>query len=131
MKAHEKLEMLKAVLAVAAADGRISASERGVYEALAARVGIGRVSLDAMVMRMAGDPVARHDLFELAMSDPAQAFELLVATARIDGRISDEERELLAHVAAALGIEGERFKTVYQAGIARADAIRKRSRKRD
>ena len=51
--------------------------------------------------------------------------ELLVGQARIDGEISDEERSVLVRIASSLGITGDDFQTVYQAGIQRADKIRK------
>lgn len=126
MKPYEQAELLKAVLALAAADGKITRSERGVYEALARRIGVGTVSLNAMVERACREPSAREELFGVGMSDPEHALELLVATARIDGEISEEERELLVHIASALGIEIDRFADVYKSGIARADTLRKR-----
>lgn len=53
------------------------------------------------------------------------ALELLVAQARIDGQISDEERSLLVRIAGSLKITGEDFSAVYEAGIRRADEIRR------
>ena len=56
------------------------------------------------------------------------AFELLVAQARIDGEISNEERSVLVRVASSLGITGNEFEAIYGAGIKRADNIRKSRR---
>jgi tellurite resistance protein len=53
------------------------------------------------------------------------ALELLVAEARIDGEICDEERSLLVRIAGCLDITGNAFQTVYESGIERADRIRK------
>ena len=65
---------------------------------------------------------------DLVIRSPHQArlaLELLVAEARLDGDITCEERELLFHLATRLGIEGDVFQTVYEAGLARADRLRK------
>lgn len=53
------------------------------------------------------------------------ALELLVAQARIDGQITEPERDILVRIATRLKIVGEEFKSIYQAGINRADKIRK------
>lgn len=122
----EKLELLKAALAVAAADGQMRRSERGVIEGLAARVGVGQASLDAMMVSAErGDSLA----YDIVMKSPKSAriaLELLVGEARIDGEIAQKERALLAWIASKLGIKGDDFENVYKAGIRRADAIRKR-----
>lgn len=123
----EKLDLLKAALAVAAADGEFKPSEMGVVLGLAARVGVGKASLDAMMAAAKrGDSLASN----IVMQSPESArtaLELLVAEARIDGEITEKERGLLAWLATRLGIKGEEFQAIYAAGIARADAVRKRA----
>ena len=52
------------------------------------------------------------------------ALELLVAQARIDGDICDEERSLLVRIATTLNLSTDEFQGIYEAGIARADALR-------
>ena len=123
MKPYEQAELLKAVLALAAVDGKIARAERGVFESLAARIGVGRVSLDAMIEKARREPAGRDELFELTTSDPAHAFKLLVATARIDGEITDTERELLLVIASALGISGDRFAELHREAIDQADQL--------
>ena len=122
----EKLELVKAALAVAAADGEIRRSEMGVVEGLAARVGLGRASLDAMTAAAErGDSIACSIV--MGSEETARtALELLVAEARIDGEITEKERGLIAWIGTRLGIKGDAFQSVYKAGIARADAVRKR-----
>jgi len=124
MKDIEKLELLKAALAVAVADGQLKRSEMGVVMGLAARVGLGEASLQAMIEAAKRDPgFADHML--VGSGDSAKAaFELLVAEARIDGAISEEERALLMRLAQRLQITGDEFTEIYKAGIARADKIR-------
>jgi tellurite resistance protein len=118
--------LIRAVIAVAVADGRVRSSEKGVIEALANRVGVGRVSLSAMIDRAKRDPSFRDEVFRLATADPARALKILVSTARIDGEISTEERELLVALAQGLGVTGPRFEQVYQEGIQAADEVRRR-----
>lgn len=122
---HEQVELLKAAIVLAAADQVISPSERGLLTALAGRIGVGKVSLDAMIERALSDPAAREELFRRTMSDPEKAMELLVATARLDGEVADAEREVLAQIMQKLGISVERFADLYERGMQRADALRK------
>jgi tellurite resistance protein len=120
----EKLELLRAAVAVAAADGEILRCEKGVLEGLAARVGVGRASFEAMVSAAVGGERPVPDVLIRSPEKARIALELLVAQARLDGEISDEERELLFHLATRLGITGDDFQTVYQAGLTRADRLR-------
>lgn len=123
-KPMEDMEVLKATMAVAVADGRLQRSEMGVLQGLAARVGLGSVSFEAML-----EAARTEDDFAdvlIGSRDKARtAVELLVATARIDGIISDEERKVIVRVAMTLGITGDEFEQIYLAGIKRADEIRR------
>jgi tellurite resistance protein len=83
------------------------------------------VSLDAMIEKARREPAAKDELFQLTTSAPAHAFKLLVATARIDGEITDAERELLVVIASVLGITGDRFATLYREAIDQADQLRR------
>jgi tellurite resistance protein len=124
MQGIEAQELLKAVLAVAVADGELRRSERGVIEGLATRVGLGRASLDAMIetAEQAG-PIGGSLLFK-SKEQACRALELLVATARIDGDISDEERAVIVRIATSLNLDSDEFRSVYEAGIERADKLR-------
>ncbi len=121
----EDLELLKAALAVAMADGELRRSEKGVVEGLAERIGIGRVSFEAMLEAAEKDDSIADNILLRSKEKARSAFELLVAQARIDGEISDDERSLLVRIATSLGITGTDFETVYLAGVKRADRIRK------
>lgn len=125
MGAIEDLELLKAALAVAMADGELRRSEKGVVEGLAERIGIGRVSFEAMLEAAEKDDSIADNILLRSKEKARSAFELLVAQARIDGEISDDERSLLVRIATSLGITGTDFETVYLAGVKRADRIRK------
>ena len=125
MGAIEDLELLKAALALAMADGELRRSEKGVVEGLAERIGIGRVSFEAMLEAAEKDDSIADNILLRSKEKAHSAFELLVAQARIDGEISDDERSLLVRIATSLGITGTDFETVYLAGVKRADRIRK------
>ena len=125
MNQLEKMDLLKAALAVAMADGILTRSEKGVVEGLAKRVGVGSASLEAMMETAARDDSIADDILIKDKATAHTAFELLVAQARIDGEISLSERELLVRIAKSLKISDVDFPVVYHAGIQRADELRK------
>ena len=122
----EDMELLKATLAVAAADGELLRSEMGVVEGLANRVGLGKVSLEAMVEAARTDKSFADNILIRSKDKARAALQLLVGVARIDGLISDEERKVIVRIAGGLGITGDEFERIYLAGIAQADEIRRR-----
>jgi len=126
MPLDEDLELLNAVLALALADGKLTRGEQGIIQGLAGRIGVGQVSLDAMVERAKTDP----DMYkELSIADSRKArlaMSLLVAQARVDGEISDEERGMLVKIAMRLGIDTGEFGQIYETAIHKADDLRRR-----
>jgi uncharacterized tellurite resistance protein B-like protein len=125
MATMEDLELLKAVLAVAVADGELRRSEMGIIKGLAERVGIGRVSLDAMMAEAESNPAAADNILIHNPDKARQGLEMLVAQARLDGVIDKKERAVLVRIALSMNITGEDFQQIYTAGIKRADALRK------
>ena len=124
MRNIEELELLKAALAVAVADGEIRRSEMGVVEGLAMRLGVGRASLDAMLEAAQKDDSTTDNILIRSKERAQRALELLVAQARIDGEITAEERSVIVRIATSLNLAGDEFQSVYEAGIARADKLR-------
>ncbi len=124
----EDLELLKATMAVAVADGQLLPAEMGVVKGLAERIGVGTVSFEAMLDTARQDKSFADNILIQSKAKARSALELLVGLARIDGLISDEERAVIVRVATSLGITGDEFERIYLAGIARADKLR-RSRK--
>ncbi len=121
----ENAELLRAAIAMAVADGKISRSEMGVVEGLAQRAGIGAVTIEAMFEAAANDETFADNLLLQPKDRAVKAVELLVGLARIDGEISSEERELLVRIAASLDVVDNEFRQAYEAGIKRADDLRK------
>ncbi len=124
----EDLELLKATMAVAVADGQLLPAEMGVVQGLAERIVVGTVSFEAMLDTARQDKSFADNILIQSKAKARSALELLVGLARIDGLISDEERAVIVRVATSLGITGDEFERIYLAGIARADKLR-RSRK--
>ena len=71
------LELLKAALAVAVADGEIRRSQKGVVEGLAQRVGVGRASLQAMTEAAEHDDSIADNILIGSPDKARAAFELL------------------------------------------------------
>ena len=124
MDQMEQMDLLKAALAVAMADGVLTRSEKGVVEGLAAKIGVGKASLEAMLDAAKEDKSIADSILIKDKVKAHTAFELLVAQARIDGDISSQERELLVRVAKSLNIADEDFPVIYTAGLNRADQLR-------
>jgi tellurite resistance protein len=125
MKDREQTDLLRAALALAYADEKLTRSEKGVIDGLAARVGVKGAALQSMIEEARRNDFITDRLYIRSREEAEQAFELLVAQARIDGEISEEERSLLVRIATSLGIRDDDFERVYSAGIARADHLRR------
>ena len=128
MEPMEDLELLKAALAVAVADGELLRSEMGVIEGLVKRVGLEPAAFEAMLEAARQDKSFADDILIRSKEKARSALELLVGLARIDGLISDEERKVIGRIAGSLGIAGDEFEKIYLAGIKRADEIRRSRR---
>jgi uncharacterized tellurite resistance protein B-like protein len=125
MKDMEKLELLKAALEVAVADGKLASEEVGFIQALAGKAGVGTESLKAMVERVQKQGNLEENILISSPRSARMAVELLVAEARIDGEITDAEREILVRIATSLKVTGDEFQQLYSAGLSRADRLRK------
>jgi tellurite resistance protein len=125
----ETMEILRGVLAVAVADGEIRRSEKGVMKGLAARLGIDRAWLDEMIRYAEEGASVESSMFRRILSDPTRAMRLMVATAAVDGDISDQERSVLVDISLKIGLAPGKFGEVFAEGMAAAERLR-RDRKR-
>ncbi len=123
MSSAENLELLKASLAMAVVDGKITGHERALIKALATKAGVGEASLNAMIDLAQNQPAQHDELFASAIKEPEKAMQLLVASATLDGHISEEERNMLVDVSIALGIPAAKFSEIFQAGMASAKRV--------
>jgi ubiquitin-protein ligase/tellurite resistance protein len=122
----DEVELLKALVVLAAADGVIHRRERALLDRLAKRVGVSATSLDAAIEKAMQDPTRHKHLFRKVVSRPVPAMELLVAAAQIDGRIDEAEKQVLASCMKKLEIPHEQLSEICKRGIARAKALRKK-----
>lgn len=122
----ENAELLRAAIAMAVADGKISRSEMGVVEGLAQRAGVGPATIEAMFDAAANDEGFADNLLLQPKDRAIKAVELLVGLARIDGEISPEERDLLVRIATSVDVIDDNFRKAYEAGIKRADDLRRK-----
>lgn len=126
MASMEDLELLRAAMAVALADGELRRSEMGVLKGLADRTGIGRISFEAMLGAAEADPAFADKILIHSPDKARQAVEVLVAEACLDGEVSPQERTVIQHIARQLKITDEELADLYEAGVRRAAALRKR-----
>jgi hypothetical protein len=63
----------------------------------------------------------------MSKGEPARrALELLVAQAKLDGDVTEDERSVLVRIATDLGVHDDEFQEVYRRGVERAVEIRRR-----
>ncbi len=128
MPDQANLQLLEAVFAVATADDVLTKAEEAVFNKLAERVGANSMAIWRIKTRLNTEPEAREQLFSQEVPDPYAAMKLLVATARIDGEISAEERNLLENISSKLKLTGNDFLRAYDDGITAADNVRRRKK---
>jgi len=123
---EEDLELLRAAIAVALADGEMRRSEMGVIKGLAERTGVGQVSFEAMLKVAEQTPSFADNILIYAPDKARRAIEMLVAEAALDGNISPPERAIIERIAGQLKIAAVEFEDAWTAGTRLADTLRKR-----
>lgn len=123
MKAESIDRLMKAVLAMALADGAIADDERALIRKVQARLGVGDEQLRKVIaeFRQAKSPDA---LLPRQSEDRHQAMLLMVVTAAIDGQIDTREQALLDKVAGRLGFDHAEFQDIFDEGVATANRLR-------
>jgi tellurite resistance protein len=124
MDLAERQEVLRGVLAVALADGKIAASERGVIEGLARKVGVSLGSVENLMEQARAGLALESTMFRRLIRDPERAMKLLVGTAAIDGNISEQERSVLVDLSFKVGLPRGRFGIVFEEGMTLAQQLR-------
>ncbi len=104
----EQVEILRAACCIAGLD-KVNDVEHSVLQRIATHAGVGGASLDAMIHRAENDPNYRNELLSLATSDVDQTFKVLLSIAMADGKLSDQEQDLLFNFAEKLNISRARF----------------------
>lgn len=114
MNPIQKVELLRAACCVAAADGEISDDEIRLLERLAAEVGVGKASFEAMMARALRDPDFCNTQFTIFNDHRADCMAALVEIAISNGIISAEEVSVLETLAKNLKVPSDVFSEVIQ-----------------
>lgn len=122
---REQADVLRAVVGLAVADRYIAPSEGGLLTTLASRFGVTQATLDRLIEQARSDPDFQAGALQCAHGNPESTLELLVAAARLDGEVADEERMLLERFGRQLDVSAERFSRIYLRGVKRADELRR------
>lgn len=109
MTPMQRVDVLRAACCVAGIDGAPTESERKVIDKLAADVGVGRASLEAMIARGATDPTFHEEQFRVLKADPQQSIAALLEVAMADGKLTDNETLVLKALSVKLGIPDDTF----------------------
>jgi len=99
MTPMQKVDVLRAACCVAGIDGAPTPSELKVIDKLAADVGVGRASLEAMIARGATDPSFHEEQFRVLKASPQESIAALLEVAMADGELSENETAVLKSLA--------------------------------
>lgn len=112
MTAMAKVEVLRAACCIAGADGNVDEGELVLLKRLAAGVGVGFASLDAMVSRAESEKEFYKKQFEVLRTDPMATMHALVEVAGDDDKLIGEEIEMLRFIAKRLEMDADSFRAV-------------------
>ena len=115
MTAMAKVEMLRAACCVAGADGTVDEKERKLINELAAKVGVGLASLEAMVLRAETEPDFYENQFRVLKTDASATMGLMFEVAAQDRNIDPAELKILQHFASRLGMDEAGFRDTFAA----------------
>ena len=112
MTAMAQVEVLRAACCIAGADGTVDENERAFVDGLAERVGVGKASLDAMVLRAETEPEFFKQQFKVLKSNPKATMGTLFQAAASSGKLESKEIDMLQAFAVRLGMDGDGFREV-------------------
>ena len=121
-----RVEVLRAACCVAGADGTVDDDERKLIDDLAEKVGVGRASLDAMVLRAETEPDFYENQFRVLKIDPGATMSLMFEVASQNRKIDPNEMAMLQHFAKRLGMDEASFKEVFAATVKNLDTVSRR-----
>ncbi len=110
----EQVEVLRASCCVAGADGDCSPEELAILKDLAANVGVGQASFEAIIARAIDDPDFYKQQFRILKSQPREAMTTLLMVAMADRRVDVKEAKVLQTLAANLELSQAEFDDLVQ-----------------
>ena len=90
---------------MAGSDGYVDETERIWLEKLAAKIGVGRRSLDKLIEQAESDPGFYKAQLNTIQADPLTTIRAMFGIAAADGILYDDERLVVQHFAAKLGVK--------------------------
>lgn len=109
MTPMQRVDVLRAACCVAGIDGAPGENELKVIDKLAADIGVGRASLEAMIARGATDPNFHEEQFRVLRSSPQESIAVLLEVAMADGKLTENETAVLKSLSDKLSISDETF----------------------
>jgi uncharacterized tellurite resistance protein B-like protein len=109
MSIMREVEVIQAACCVAAVDGQIADIERKIIQVLADDVGVGLMSLQAMLDRAENDKDFYEEQFHILKESPLETIRLLLAIALADDDLQDGECEMIKAFSSRLGLVDEQF----------------------
>ena len=94
--------IIRAVVAVLAADGKIGEDERGFLERLGRGLGVAEDALESALDEVRGGEMTLE--FPEGVAERKRLFDMMVEAAGADGAVTPEEEKLLELVASRLGV---------------------------
>ena len=104
-----KVQVLRAACCVAGVDGLADPVEQKIIDTLAAEVGVGAASLEAMLQRATTEPDYVEDQFRVLKADPKETMGLLFSVAIADKKIEEHELTVLKKLAKKLDVSDEQY----------------------
>lgn len=114
MTPQQEVELLRAAICVACANGEANEVEQRLIDRLADNVGVGDASMQAMMDRAKRDPDFYQQQFQILKSDPKDSIVSLVNVAMADGDVDDQEIRVLRGLAGQLNIPDDTFDELMQ-----------------
>jgi uncharacterized membrane protein YebE (DUF533 family) len=108
-KAADHAEILRAAICVAGIDGVVDDTERHWIEKLAAKIGVGDRSLEKLIQQAETDPDFYKVQLNTLQADPVLVVKALFGIAAADGVLMEQERVIIQHFAAKLGMTQSDF----------------------
>lgn len=114
MNPMQEVEILRAACCVAGIDGEVTENELVMINKLAAKAGVGRASLEAMIERGKADPEFYKEQFRVLKDQPKKSMVAIFKVATADKSLSADEINILRKFAEKLGISSESFDAVVE-----------------
>ena len=112
MTPTQQIELLRAACCVSGIDKDASDAEMNVIQKLVKKTGVGKASLQAMMDRATSDDQFYKEQFTVLKADPTESMSFLLQVAMADGKLSDQEVDVLSKLAHRLEVSTDDFQRI-------------------